>query len=192
VLQDRGVEIGLPVLSDWRSQALFRIPATWRDGDEPAAPPPIDPAKRFGIRFDRLGPSDRKRNPWTEGYLSVPGLRLELPVGWWPKAALRSENGFPVRFLDETRRTVGWVDRLEKENRLIGSAESMGWKPVKRAARFHATKAYEKENGSRLLVAHEGHAFVFLTIETHVPRDPTYWKRLVDSALLLRLPRRVP
>ena len=88
-----GIEIALPMISGRRSPSLFWIPATWRSDDRPPAPPPVDPAGRFGIRFERLTRGAQSRQPWTEGYLTVPGLRVELPKGWWPAAGLRSRDG---------------------------------------------------------------------------------------------------
>ena len=58
---DRGVEIALPVLAGRRSASLFWIPASWRDAAHPPASPPVDPAARFGVRFDRFGTGERAR-----------------------------------------------------------------------------------------------------------------------------------
>jgi hypothetical protein len=183
---DSGVEIGLPVVTGRRSETLYWIPLTWRAADEPPAPPPVDPARRFGISFDRLTRAAREKNPWTEGYLEVPGMRLELPVGWWPVANLRSEDGFPVQLLDGRTRTVARVVAAEPSE--FDLTADGPWTPLKRPGRYHARSVHEGSDGARLYVAREGHAFL-LVPDPDEPPAPEEWERLLESALLTR-PRR--
>jgi len=178
-----GVEIGLPVFSGRQSEALFWIPLTWRGATEPPAPPPIDPAKRFGIRFERLTPAARKQNPWIEGYLEVPGLRLELPVGWWPIANLRSDDGFPVQLLDRESRLVAGLTRVEL--REIDLSEGSGWEAVEHVRRYHAAEVFSHANGQRLYVSAGGRAFL-LSPDPTTPPASDLWDRVVESALLTR------
>jgi len=183
VMDDVGVEIGLPVVEGRRSETLFWIPLTWRGPREYAAPPPVDPARRFGITFDRLTRAARKNNPWSEGYLEVPGMRLELPVGWWPVANLRSDNGFPVQLLDATTRTVGRL--LAADPADLDLSEGGPWTPIKRPGRYHASAVYEASDGGRLYVAQEGHAFL-LAPDGDTPPPGEEWERLLESALVTR------
>jgi len=182
-LENGGVEIGLPVFAGRQSEALFWIPLTWRDATEPPAPPPIDPAKRFGIRFERLTPAARKQNPWIEGYLEVPGLRLELPVGWWPIANLRSDDGFPVQLLDQESRQVAELTRVEVGG--IDLSEGSGWEAVKHVRRYQAAEAYTRADGQRLYVSTRGRAFL-LAPDSTTPPTSDLWERVVESALLTR------
>jgi hypothetical protein len=52
--EDRGVEIALPVLSGRESMSLFWIAASYRGSGRAPAEPPVDPAERFGIKWERL------------------------------------------------------------------------------------------------------------------------------------------
>ncbi len=178
-----GIEIGLPVAQGRQSEALFWIPLTWRTADQPPAPPPIDPAKRFGIRFDRLTPAGRKRNPWIEGYLVVPGLRLELPVGWWPVANLRSDDGFPVQLLDSDGRQVGRITHADFVD--LELSEASGWEAIKKASRYQAAQAFENEHVERIYASRSGDAFL-LNRNADMPPVAEEWERLVNSALLTR------
>jgi hypothetical protein len=174
------------VVSGRRSEALFWIPLTWRAADQRPAPPPIDPAKRFGITFQRFTRAARDRNPWSEGYLEVPGLRLELPAGWWPVAHLRSEDGFPVQLLDARGGTVARLVQTEASE--IDLSEGGSWTALKRPGRYHASAAYEGPEGQRLYVAHEGHAFLMVPDPESPPAEEE-WDRLLESALLTKVKR---
>jgi hypothetical protein len=182
--REGAVEIGLPVLSGRRSPALFEIPLSFRGPGRPPAPPPVDPAKRFGIRFERLTGSDRKRNPWSEGFLNVPGLRLEFPRGWWPVANLRTSDGFPVRIIAENGKPVAILRRLEPGDARL-TPKGPEWTPVKRPSRFHSSAVYRKDDGARLYVAREGHGFL-IAPENQGSAKHSYWERFVESAFLLR------
>ena len=131
---ESGVEIGLPVVRGPRSESLYWIPVTWRPLGSRPAPPPVDPAERFGIRFDRLTPTERKDNPWVEGALIVPGLIADIPRGWSPAASLRSRDGYPVRIVDGDGETIGALDRLDASE--IPSVEDpqLGWSAIPREA----------------------------------------------------------
>lgn len=181
-LEEGGVEIGLPVLAGRQSEALFWIPLTWRSAAEPPAPPPIDPAKRFGIRFERLTPAARKHNPWIEGYLEVPGLRLELPVGWWPIANLRADDGFPIQLLDGETRPVAELTRIVL--REIDLSQGSGWEAIKRVRRYHASQAFAHADGQRIYVSPDGQQAFLLSPDAETPPAPEVWERVVESALL--------
>lgn len=181
-----GVEIGLPVLTGRTSESLFWIPLTWRGPGRPPAPPPVDPAKRFGIRFERLSPADRRRRPWSEGHLRVPGLVLELPREWWPKASLRTDDGFPVSLVDETGQRAARLSRLSPE--AFSEASMEEWRELDRPRRFQARAAFAREDGARLWVAKEGHAFRLEPVVENLGGS-TVWEALADSAALLRTGR---
>jgi hypothetical protein len=187
--EEHGVEIGLPVLEGRRSPSLYWIPATWRPGNKPPAPPPVDPAERFGIRFERLRPSERVDQPWTQGYLSVPGMRAEIPLGWFPAASLRSRDGYPVRFVDSSGGTRGSVIRLDAEGASRFAAGSDGWLESDHPGRHRAALELYRESGERLFVAREGHGFLFEPGDTTGDDARELWERLTESAQLLRSPR---
>jgi hypothetical protein len=185
---DRGVEIGLPVLAGRRSPSLYWIAATWRGADKPPAPPPVDPAERFGIRFERLRPSERIDQPWTQGYLSVPGMRFELPLGWFPAASLRSRDGYPVRFLDESGQTLGLLDRVDSDELQEIVPGSGGWVESERPRRHRAGRVLSRESGLTLFVASEGHAFLFEPADELDTEARGLWERLLESVQLSRDP----
>ena len=180
---DFGVEIGLPVLEGRQSPSLFWIPLTWRGPGRPPAPPPIDPATRFGIRFDHLGKLDQKSRPWTSGFLSAPGFRLEVPKGWTPNATLRSEDGYPILVLAESGDLVARVVRLEKGDPRLTPAESEGWTPRRRPGSQRAAAAYVKTNGTAVFVAPEGHGFL-LEPDPDAKIDADVWERMLGSVSL--------
>jgi hypothetical protein len=184
-----GVEIALPVLEGRKSASLFWIPATWRPEGKSPAPPPVDPAERFGISFARLRPSQQARQPWTEGYLSVPGLRAAMPKGWFPAASLRSRNGFPIRFVDDNGRTRGRLQRLDVGDLPPLNDPSSGWQEMEKPAVHRAAGLYSTEQGKRLYVAGDGHAFLFEPEAVDSPDLREKWQLLVDSVQLQRADR---
>jgi hypothetical protein len=182
--ESHGVEIGIPVESGRRSPSLFWIPVTWRPAGSAPAPPPVDPAERFGIRFERLRRTDEQRHPWTEGYLRVPGLRADVPKGWFPAASLRSSDGFPVRLLERRGAGVGTLTRLEADE-LPPVGDSTVWTEAPRRGRHRADAVYRRADGACLLVAPEGHAFLFEPGVTEGKDWSELWERLLGSAQLL-------
>jgi hypothetical protein len=184
IFEERGMEIALPVLEGRRSPSLFWIPATWRSSDRLPAPPPVDPAERFGIRFERLRPSEQSRLPWVEGYLEVPGLRLEVPTGWFPSASLRSHDGYPIRFFDGDGITRGMLNRLSPDEwQAVGELEPQ-WKEKKKIGMHRAEHVYATEEGSYLLIAKQGHAFLVEPREMTSPDARELWQLLVQSIQL--------
>jgi len=182
---DHGIEIGLPVLSGRRSESLFWIPATWRPGNRAPAPPPIDPAARFGIRFERLRPTEKSRYPWTEGFLSVPGMRAEVPKGWFPAAALRSSDGFPIRLTDRAGQEVGTLIRLAlDELPPIGEGAAAEWTEVPRRGRKRSARVHRRADGACLLVSSAGYAFLFTPGVRDVKDWEELWERMLASAQL--------
>jgi hypothetical protein len=161
-LEGRGYEIALPVNEGRRSASLFWIPATWRDESKPPAPPPVDPAERFGIRFERLTRTDRLKAPWVEGNLAAPGLAVEVGLGLFPAASLRSHDGYPVRFLDERGMTVGSVVRVPAEHIAAARAEHDGLVELDKPGRHRAARVLHDADETYLFVAPgEDHAFLF-------------------------------
>ena len=179
-----GFEVGLPVVEGRRSPSLFWIPTTWRPSNRSPAPPPVDPAERFGIKFEQLTLAGRSSLPWAEGYLTVPGLRAELPKGWWPSASLRSSAGYPVRLVDQGGRSLGILTRLEADETLEVSEEGSEWVAQRRPGKHRSAALYRREDGSYLYVAKEGHAFLFRPLEDQAEAET--WKRMMQSIQLLR------
>jgi hypothetical protein len=176
----RAVEIGIPVVEGRRSLALFWIPVTWRDAPRPPAPPPIDPASRFGIRFERASRLERSRRGQVEGTLVVPGLRLELPLGWWPSATLRSADGFPVLLVDERGEEMGRLERIAPGSALREEIDRGSWVERPGARSRGASAIYGGPGGIHLFVAPEGHGW---RLHPARPGDPG-WGRVVDSVTL--------
>ena len=158
---DHGYEIGLPVLEGHLSASLVWIAATWRDDSRQPSPPPVDPAERFGIKFERLTRVDRDKQPWMEGYLTVPGLRAEVSRGWVPAASLRSENGYPVRFVDEDGLTVGLLTRIDPEEMKAREAVVASLIAVDKPGRFRAVAVYRDAERTHLFVAASGEGYLF-------------------------------
>ena len=176
---DVGYEIALPVVKGRRSESLFWVPVSWRAAGETPAPPPIDPAMRFGIAFERLSRSEQKQVPWTEGYLDVPGLRVALPQEWWPSATLRAVDGYPIRIMHRDGTQLGRLERLSADE----SAELAGWAEQERPARFRAQAWYRREDGSAAFVAPDGSAFRFVVDELAQERV-TWWQRMLEAVQL--------
>jgi hypothetical protein len=183
VFDEYGLEIALPVLEGRRSAALFWIPATWRPPDRPPAPPPVDPAERFGIRFERLRPSERSRQPWMEGYLDVPGFRAEVPKGWFPAASLRSHDGYPIRLMDGEGVTRGRLVRLTAGEIPAVAEPSSLWQEMKKPGTHRAESFYQTADGRALFIAREGHAFLLEPAEADAGE---LWRLLVQSIQLQR------
>jgi hypothetical protein len=158
---DHGYEIGLPVLEGHLSASLVWIAVTWRDDSRQPAPPPVDPAERFGIKFERLTRVDRDKQPWMEGYLTVPGLRAEVSRGWVPAASLRSEDGYPIRFVDEDGLTVGLMTRIDSEEMKAREAVVASLTAVDKPGRFRAVAVYRDVEQTHLFVAPSGEGYLF-------------------------------
>jgi hypothetical protein len=185
LFEGRGLEIALPVLEGRKSASLFWIPTTWRAEGVAPAPPPVDPAERFGIRFERFRPSEKARQPWIEGYLRVPGLRAEIPKGWFPAASLRSRNGFPIRFVDDGGRTRGTLVRFEAGDLPVLDEPESGWRRMERPAAHRAERLYSTEQGRMIYVAREGHAFLFQPEAVDSSDLRGRWRLLLESIQLL-------
>jgi hypothetical protein len=181
-LASHGVELALPVLEGRRSSTLFWLPLTWRAADQAPAPPPVDPAEKFGIRFEAISRGEQQRRPWTEGFLEAPGLRAEVPRDWYPAASLRSSDGFPIRFVEGST-AHGRLIRLAPDE-LPPLGEASDWAAVEwKGARVGA--AYTRDDGSYLLVTREGYAFLF-EAGTLEEEDRELWDRMVTSIRLMR------
>jgi hypothetical protein len=185
-----GYEIGLPVVAGRQSASLYWIPATWRKGDEAPAPPPVDPAERFGIRFERLRATEKAGQPFTEGHLTAPGLRAEVPKDWFPLASLRSRDGYPVRFTDATGATRGALVRLSAEELPATDDPEAGWVEDEHPGRHRAVQVFNSADGTLLLIAKEGHGFILAPYDLTDPDDQARWKRLVESMQLIRSARK--
>ena len=180
---ETAIEIGLPVLSGRQSEALFWIPATFRVAGRPPAPPPLDPAERFGISFERLTGAYRKENPWMEGYLSVPGFRIEVPLGWYPVNSLRTRDGFPVVFYDGDGELRGLLERVEESFFESLDQAASGWEPINRPGRFRAQAAWRNGDGAGLFRSRTGGGFRLQPVG-----DPAgeSWERMLGSVQMLR------
>ncbi|HZN54347.1 MAG TPA: hypothetical protein VFB67_03425 [Candidatus Polarisedimenticolaceae bacterium] len=185
----RGVEIGLPVVAGWRSLALFWIPVTWREAGLAPAPPPIDLAASLGIKFDRLGPSEQKRLGLVEGYLTVGGLRLDVPRGFWPVANLGATDGLPVTFVDAAGKLLGRLERRPAGAPELTPDASQGWTALPRPSAQRASAVWVRDDGAAVLVAKDGSGFVLLP-EGDAPDRREAWRRMRESAAFVRAARR--
>ncbi len=185
LFKDRGIEIGLPVVQGWRSLALFWVPFTWRAQGQAPAPPPIDPAERFGIRFIPLSPADRRRNALLEGSLQLPGFRADVPRGWWPVASLRTSDGFPVKLVDKQGRAGLRLTRLSPEAPGFPKTGEGGWALLPRPGAHRAAAVYRHPDGPVVFVAAEGHAYL-VEPEPGYALDRLILDRVVESVELTR------
>ena len=182
---DHGIEIALPLLEGRRSPSLYWIPLTWRSQGLPPAPPPVDPAKRFGIRFERLLRADHSRTPWLEGFLYTPGLRVEVARGFLPSAALRSADGFPVRFVHESGGTRGTLRRLSVDEVTTRLAVQEGLREAEHPKRHRARVVWVGAEGFRLFVAETGEGFLFeRSPGDAAASDAELWELMLDSVRL--------
>lgn len=183
-LRGAGVEIGLPVLTGWRSLALFWIPVTWRDGSRPPAPPPIDPAARLGVRFDRLGPVERARQALVEGTLVVGTLRVEVPRGYWPVANLGSSDGLPVTIYDAAGTVAGRVEGLPA-GRTAAAVAGEGWTAEPKPGSRKAASIHRRDDGTCVIVARTGEGYL-LVPEAGGKERAGAWRRLIESASIVK------
>ncbi len=184
---DRGVEIALPIVAGRQSSSLFWIPLTWRGAGQPPAPPPVDPAERFGIVFDRFSKADERSHPWTSGYLQVPGLRVELPKSWEPSITLRSERGFPVTLVDGTGKAAGRLDVIPPEDLKVPPVPPERWTPRRRPSANRAAAVYVRDDGACLYVSKEGSGFILEPLpDANLDRE--VWERMTGSVSLATAP----
>jgi hypothetical protein len=181
LVSGRGVEIGLPVISGWRSLALFWIPVTYRADGLPPAPPPIDPASSLGVRFDTLRPGEAKRNSLLEGYLTVADLRLEVPRGWWPVANLDSRDGLPVTFVNPAGEVIGQLERRPAGSPELAPRKEDGWDPVAKPSTQHAAAIWIRADGAAILVAKGGHGYL-LTPNGDIDARREGWRLVRERA----------
>ncbi|MBD3866554.1 MAG: hypothetical protein IFK94_00365 [Acidobacteria bacterium] len=177
------LEIGFPMLEGRQSEALFWLPTTIRTAGRPPAPPPLDPAERFGITFERLTGSQRKETPWMEGYLSVPGLRIEIPVGWYPVNALRTRDGFPVRMFDKEGELCGILERVNEAWFTAFDPADGGWEPIPRPGRFRALEAWRNRRGARLFRSKTGGGF---RLVPQAAGSGEGWERMLGTVQMIR------
>jgi hypothetical protein len=96
-----------------------------------------------------------------EGYLSVPGLRAEVSRGWIPASSLRSDDGYPVRFLDYDGLTIGSLSRLAPDE-IERRAESFeGMEKSDKPGRHRARTVLRDESGRHLFVSSSGDGYLF-------------------------------
>ncbi|HEX4825444.1 MAG TPA: hypothetical protein VFV19_14160 [Candidatus Polarisedimenticolaceae bacterium] len=188
-VKTKGVEIGLPVETGWRSPALFWIPVTYRGEGRPPAPPPIDPAESLGVHFARLGAAEQKTNGLVEGYLTVADLKIDVPRGWWPIANLSARDGLPVTFVDGAGGVIGEIARRPAGSPELAPRTEDGWVVAPKPAAQHAAAIFSLENGSAVLVAKAGHGYLFLPREDS-PARRDGWRRLRESAAFIKAPKK--
>ncbi|MDH3627537.1 MAG: hypothetical protein OES25_07760 [Acidobacteriota bacterium] len=186
VFEDHRFEIGMPVIEGSRSPSLYWIPLTWRDIGRAPAPPPVDPAERFGIRFDRFRPLERNHQPWSDGTLDAPGITMEIPRGWFPAASLRSADGYPVRLIDQEGNSLGRLVRVDPaEVAALRADELRGWTPVSSRGSGQRATAHRGADGALLVVSKAGHGFLLEADGERAELRPM-WERLVGSVRLRR------
>jgi hypothetical protein len=117
---------------------------------------------------------------------------MEVPLGWFPAASLRSRNGYPIRFLDRSGETLATLTRLDAAKLPdVGNASS-GWTRNERPGRNRAEESWSTGSGARLLIAREGHGFLFEPEwpEARAAPSAESWKRLLASVQLGRSDQR--
>jgi hypothetical protein len=114
---------------------------------------------------------------------------VEIPLGWFPAASLRSRDGYPVRFVDSDGITRGLLNRIDPDAAEQFVAGTEGWVDSDHPGRHRAARELFKASGERLFVAREGHGFLFEPGDTSPEDARELWDRLVESAQLLRVPR---
>jgi len=186
----QGLEIAIPVVEGRRSPSLYWIPMTWRGANKPPAPAPIDPAERFGIRMEKFSRTDSLQHPWSEGYFSVPGLRLLLPKGWWPAASLQSEYGFPIRLITFKGELRARLSKLDADEMADVEAENSPWTPVPRPGRYHAQSVYGNTNEDRIYVSSGGDVFLLEKMSAELVKGE--WTQMIGSVQLMRTGRNRP
>lgn len=182
-LPSGGVEIGLPVLAGWRSLALFWIPVTWRGEDRPPAPAPIDPAAGKGVIFRRATPAEKAQHGLVEGVLTVGGLRLDLPLGYWPVATLDSRDGTPVSLLDAAGETVGRIDALDAAGLATLLGDGRAWTEIPRPGTRHAAAMHVAPDGTLVMSSKDGAGYALRPLGSP---DAAAWRRMSESASLVR------
>jgi len=187
-VKGRGIEIGLPVATGWRSPALFWIPVTYRGHGKPPAPPPIDPAESLGVRFSRQSAAEQKTNGLVEGYLVVADLKVDVPRGWWPIANLTSRDGLPVTFVDAAGTVIGEIARRPAGSEDLAPRPEDGWVAAPKPAAQHALAIWGREDGRAVLVAKAGHGYLFVPREDSAARRDG-WRRLRESAAFIKAAR---
>jgi hypothetical protein len=188
LLPGSGVEIGLPVVTGWRSLALFWIPATWRGPGRAPAPPPIDPAIGLGVKFDRLGPAEKARQALVEGTLVVGTLRVEIPRGYAPVANLSSPDGLPVTIYDAAGTVAGHIETMSAEG-AAATVSGAGWAAQPRPGSRKAAAILLRADGACVLVARSGGGYL-LAPEAGGKDRAGAWQRLVESASFVKAARR--
>jgi hypothetical protein len=183
VWEKSAMEIGLPMLSGRKSQAMFWLPATIRTAGRPPAPPPLDPAERFGITFERLTGTDRNENPWMEGFLTVPGLRIEIPLNWYPVNSLRTRDGFPIRLYDGNGKLCGILERVDESWFGRFDPAAGNWKSTPRPGRFRALAAWRDGAGAGLFRSKGGGGFLLKPAATAAGES---WERMLGTVQIMR------
>jgi len=179
----QGTEIGLPVLSGRQSEAIFWIPASWRAAGLPLAPPPLDPARRFGMDYRPLTKLEQAKQAWMAGVLTVPGLRIEVPARWFAVVNLRSSDGYPIVFNADDRRAMGRLVRHPAGSAALSGESLAAWQAVKRPSKKSLEASYRRDDGARLFVTDRGDGLVFLP--EAAAGDPK-WERMVETIVPLR------
>jgi hypothetical protein len=177
------LEIGFPLLEGRKSEALFWLPTTIRTGGRPPAPPPLDPAERFGITFERLTRTQRKETPWMEGYLTVPGLRVEIPLGWYPVNAMRTRDGFPIRMYDGQGELCGLLEQVDEAWFATFDPAAEGWEPISRPGRFRALGAWRNGSGAGLFRSKSGGGF---RLAPQAAGAGEGWERMIGTVQMMR------
>jgi hypothetical protein len=180
VQSEQGIEIGLPMLAGRQSEAVFWIPTSWRAAGVAPAPPPLDPAERFGMNYRPLTKLEKSKQAWMEGVLTVPGLRVEVPARCFAVVNLRSADGFPIVFYAEDRRVLGRLVRQPAGSAALAPEALAAWQPLKRPSKKSPEASYRREDGSRLFVTDRGDALIFEP--EGAARDPK-WERMVDTVV---------
>lgn len=95
-IQQRLVEIWVPVVHGERSLSLLYVPLTVRvRGTRKELPPIVDLSSRYEVRFDRFEDPSRRADP-REGLLYAAELQVPIPKEFRVSLNASSPDGFPI------------------------------------------------------------------------------------------------
>ena len=118
-----------------------------------------------------------------EGFLTVPGLRIEIPLGWYPVNALRTRDGFPIRLYDGQGELCGLLEQVNEAWFETFDPAAEGWKPISRPGRFRALGAWRNGSGAGLFRSKSGGGF---RLAPQAAGAGEGWERMIGTVQMMR------